>query len=75
MNINTYNSKFDTYGNRKNLVVNEDKKEIYFSGCNAFNLGNVTEDLGIREVNRMYKEFLADGYTEVKHSEVRDNWN
>lgn len=72
--ITTYNSKHDIYGNRLNLVINEEKKEVYFSGGNAFNLGNVIDDLGIREVNRMHKEFLAEGYKKVSHSEVRDNW-
>lgn len=74
MNIITYNSKHDIYGNRLNLVVNEDKKEIYFYGSNAYNLGNVIDDLGIREVKRIHKEFLQDGYIKVSHAEVRDNW-
>ena len=70
----TYNSKHDIYGNRLNLVINEEKKELYFYGCNAYNLGNVINDLGIREIKRMYKEFIADGYKKVSHATVRDNW-
>lgn len=73
--IRTYNSKHDIYGNRLNLVINEEKKELYFYGCNAYNIGEVTNDLGIREVNRMHKEFLKEGYKPVSHAEVRDNWN
>ena len=72
--IVTYNSKHDIYGNRKNLVVNHDTKEVYFYGCNAYNLGNVNNDLGIREVNNMYKEYLSEGYKIVSHAHVRDNW-
>ena len=73
--IKTFNSKSCVYGNRRNLVVNYDKKEIYFSGCHAYDLGIVKSDLGIREVNRMYKEYLKEGYTQVQHSTVRDLWN
>lgn len=72
--IKTYNSKHDIYGNRLNLVVNEIKKEIYFNGCNAFNLGEVIDNLGIREVNRMKKEYIANGYKLVSHAIVRDEW-
>lgn len=72
--IKTYNSKHDIYGNRLNLVVNEEKQEIYFYGCNAYNLGEVYNDLGIREVQRLKKEYIAEGYTMVSHAEVRDNW-
>lgn len=72
--ISTFNSKHDIYGNRRNLVANYETKEIYFYGCNAFNLGNVKNDLGIREVERMKKEFINDGYTMVSHAHVRDNW-
>ena len=72
--IKTYNSKHDIYGNRLNLVVNEEKREIFFYGCNAYNLGSVSNGLGIREVNRMKKEFIAVGYTLVSHSHVRDTW-
>lgn len=70
----TYNSRHDIYGNRLNLVVNEEKKELYFNGCNTYNLGNIINNLGIREVNRMYKDFVSDGYKKVSHAEVRDNW-
>lgn len=73
-NITTYNSKHDVYGNRRNLTVNHDKKELYFYGCNCYNLGNVYNDMGIREVNRLHKEFLSEGYKTVSHAEVRDNW-
>jgi len=72
--IKTYNSKFDKYGNRLNLVINEGRKELYFKSCNAWNLGDIIEDLGIREVNSMYKSFLKQGYAEVRHSDVK-NWN
>jgi hypothetical protein len=72
--IITYNSKTDTNGNRRNLVVNTDTKELYHSGGNAYNLGTVYNDCGIREVNRLKKEYEEDGYKEVKHSYVRDNW-
>lgn len=72
--INTYNSKHDIYGNRRNLVVNYETKEIYYYGCNVFNLGNVQNDLGIREVERMKKEFIKEGYTVVSHAHVRDKW-
>lgn len=74
MNITTYNSKFDIYGNRRNLCVNFDTKEVWFYGGNCFNLGNVIDDCGIREVNRMHKEFIEDGFKPVSHAEVRDNW-
>jgi hypothetical protein len=72
--IVTYNSKFDINGNRLNLVVNHDKRELFFYGCNAYNLGTEYSDCGIREVNRLHKEFIADGYKPVSHAEVRDNW-
>jgi hypothetical protein len=64
----TYNSKHDVYGNRRNLVVNHDTKEIYYSGGHVFDLGTVHSDCGIREVDRMKKEYLAEGYKSVPHS-------
>lgn len=72
--IKTYNSKHCINGNRRNLVVNTDTKEVYFSGCNAFNIGEVQNNLGIREVNRLHKEYLQDGYKNVSHAHVRDGW-
>ena len=73
--ITTYNSKTCIYGNRRNLVVNETLKQYYYSSCNAYNLGIVKNDLGIRFVNGMYKEYKNDSdYTEVKHIEVKNNW-
>ena len=72
--ITTYNSKHDIYGNRRNLVVNYDTKQLYFYGCNAFNIGDVCDNLGIREINRYYKNFITEGYTVVSHAFVRDNW-
>lgn len=69
--VKTYNSKHDIYGNRRNLTVNYDTKEFYFYGCNVFNI-NATNDLGIREVNRMHKELVADGYKEVGHEIARE---
>ena len=74
MEIKTYNSKHDIYGNRTNLCVNFTKKEVWFYGCNAFNIGDVMDGLGIREVNRLHKEFIAEGFKPVSHAEVRDNW-
>jgi hypothetical protein len=73
--IFTYNSKHDIYGNRRNLVVNHDLKEVYFYGCNAYNLGVVVDNLGIREVNKMYKEYINQGYKTVSHATVRDKWH
>lgn len=70
----TYNSKFDIYGNRRNLVVNEDTQEFYYNGGNAFNIGEVIDDLGIREVDRMKKNYISNGFTMVSHAHVRDNW-
>jgi hypothetical protein len=72
--IKTYNSKPCTYGNRLNLVVNTDNKEVYFTGSHAYDLGNVHNDLGIREANRLYKEYIQDGFKRVSHADVRDNW-
>ena len=73
--IKTFNSRTCIYGNRRNLVVNEETKEFYYSGCNAYNLGEAENDLGIREVNWMYKDLKAnEEYTEVSHAHVRDSW-
>lgn len=74
MTIVTYNAKTNRNGNRLNLVVNHSTKELYFYGCNAFNLGNVYDDLPIRFVSNMHKDLLAEGWTTVSHSHVRDNW-
>jgi len=64
----TYNSKHDIYGNRLNLVVNYETKEYYFYGCDAFNKGNVINNLGIREVNKQKKELDREGYKKVDHA-------
>lgn len=69
----TYNSKVNFYGNRLNLLVNETKKELYFHTCHVFDKGNVHNDLGIREVQHIYKGLLSDGYKEVKF-EVAKLW-
>lgn len=69
----TYNSKFDLYGNRRNLVVNHETKEIYYSGGHVFDLGTVHNGCGIREVDRMKKEYLQDGFKSVPH-EVAKHW-
>lgn len=74
MNITTFNSKTGIDGQRYNLVVNEDTKQLYYHSCNTWNLGNIINELGIRQINKMYKDFIKDGYTEVKHSEVK-KWN
>lgn len=71
--INTYNSKTGINGERLNLVVNEELKKFYFHTCNVFNKGEVTNEMGIREVKRMAKELISDGYTEVKYAEAK-NW-
>ena len=73
-NISTFNSRACINGNRRNLVVNYDKKEFYFSGCHTFNLGEVHNGLGIREVNNIHKNYNAEGYKKVSHEEVSNNW-
>ncbi len=70
--IKTFNSKLDINGNRLNLVVNFGTKEVWFYGCNCFNKGIVTDGMGIREVNRMYKEFVKEGYKRVQHEVARE---
>lgn len=74
MTIKTYNSKFDINGNRRNLIVNYDTKQFYYNGGHAFSLGVETDNLGIREVDRMKKELISEGYEPVSHAHVRDNW-
>ena len=74
MEIVTYNSKHDIYGNRRNLCVNYTTREVWFYGGHCFNLGNIHDGLGIREVNRLHKEFIADGFVPVSHAVVRDTW-
>lgn len=71
--VNTYNSKHDVNGNRLNLVVNTDTKELWFYGCNCFNKGSIYEGCGIREVNRIKKEYISEGYKQVAHDVAR-NW-
>jgi len=73
--IKTYNSKTGTNGQRLNLVINETLKEFYFHTCNIFDLGEVENELGIREVQRLKKDYENEGYKEVKHSQVKENWN
>jgi len=73
--IRTYNSKTGANGQRLNLVINETLKEFYFHTCNIFNLGEVENELGIREVQRLKKDYERDGYAEVKYSQVKENWN
>ena len=72
--MKTYNSKTGSNGQRLNLVINEERKEMFFHTCNVFDLGDIYDENGIREVNRLYKDFLRQGYKEVKSSEVRMNW-
>ena len=69
-----YNSKTGSNGQRLNLVINEERKEIFFHTCNVFDLGDIYDENGIREVNRLYKDFLQQGYKEVKSQDVRLNW-
>ena len=71
-NIKTYNSKTCIYGNRRNLTVNYDTKELFYYGCNVFNKGTVINGLGIREVNRKYKKLLSEGYKSVSHEVARE---
>jgi len=72
--IKTYNSKTGANGQRLNLVINETLKEFYFHTCNVFNFGEVENDLGIREVQRLKKDYESEGYKEAKHSEVKEVW-
>lgn len=73
-NIRTYNSKTGTNGQRLNLVINEDRKEIFFHTCNVFDLGNINNDLGIKEIQRLKNEFINNGYKEVKYINVKNDW-
>ena len=72
--IKTYNSKTGANGQRLNLVINETLKEFYFHTCNVFDLGEVENDLGIREVQRLKKDYVNEGYKEAKHKEVNEIW-
>ena len=47
MEIVTYNSKHDIYGNRRNLCVNYTTREVWFYGGHCFDLGNIHDGLGI----------------------------
>ena len=68
--IVSYISRSDIYGNRTDLIVNYTTKEYYLSGSHAFEVGTVHLEMPIREVNRIAKEFKADGYTRVWHATV-----
>ena len=72
--IKTYNSKTGANGQRLNLVINETLKEFYFHTCNVFNFGEVENELGIREVQRLKKDYEREGYAEVKHNTVKEVW-
>lgn len=74
MTIRTFNSKTNLNGNRLNLVINEDLKEKYFAGGNTFNLGEVENGLGIREVQRLNKMFEEQGYQNVSWDHVAHGW-
>lgn len=71
--LQTLLSKGDIYGNRLNLVINHDTKEMHFTGSYWASMGLVTEDLGIRKVNARYKELLGEGYVNVSQSYVQEN--
>ena len=68
--IITYNSKHDINGNRRNLVVNTETKQYYYYGGHVFDLGTVHNNIGIREIENMKKNYIADGFTSAEHAEV-----
>lgn len=68
----SYISRSDIYGNRTDLIVNYTTREFYLNGSHAFEIGEKHLEMPIREVNRMTKEFKADGYTRVWHSRVKE---
>lgn len=72
--IITFNSKTGINGQRLNLVINETLKEFYYSDHNTFNFGNIENDLGIREVQRMRKEYITEGYKEARYHDVNEIW-
>lgn len=68
--IITYNSKFDINGNRRNLVINTETKQYFYYGGHVFDLGIVHDGCGIREIENMKKDYIAEGFTPVKHSQA-----
>lgn len=69
--MRTLNSKSNTYGNRYNLVINDEIQEYYFNGSNAFNIGNVVNEIGVNEIKRIEKELKKEGYEKVDHARVK----
>ena len=72
--INTYNSKTNYYGNRLNLVLNHNTKQLYTSGCNAFNMGTVENKLLQRDIKAIEKNYINnENYKKVTHA-IAKTW-
>jgi hypothetical protein len=68
--IETKNSKTLSNGNRLNLVINHTTKEFYYNGCNAFNIGFVTNNLLKRDIIAELRILKELDYQEVPHYRV-----
>ena len=67
----TYNSKFDSNGNRYNLVVNQLERKIYWNHGHVFDFGQIYDNEGIREIKNKKEKLLREGFVLVEHSEAR----
>jgi uncharacterized CHY-type Zn-finger protein len=75
--IVTKNSKTLSNGQRLNLVINHGRKEFFYSGCHAFDLGVVENNLLKRDIFLIRETLRFQGYREVSHNIVKiwyNNW-